>query len=139
MEAIKHEHKQQLHERVLERCSELKASLKSLQKDPQSAKSERARAVEESLAALDTHMTSGWEAIGEAESAALTRWLESSRFLFDSQPVPEVKTTGDVKTTDELKAAAVKPADLKVASADVKLAMDVKLAADAAPPSVDHK
>ena len=36
---------------------------------------------------------SGWEAIGEAESAALTRWLESSRFLFDTNvasPLPPV-------------------------------------------------
>ncbi|HZS40233.1 MAG TPA: hypothetical protein VFF06_25555 [Polyangia bacterium] len=85
METTRPEHKKELHERVQERTVQLKASLVTLQGDAQSAKSERARAVEAALAALDNHMSSGWDAIGEAESAALSRWLESSRFLFEVQ------------------------------------------------------
>jgi hypothetical protein len=81
METIKPEHKKDLHDRVKERCAELSASLADLQ--TQNAKSERARAVEEALAALQTHLTGNWETIDDSESAALTRWLESSRFLFD--------------------------------------------------------
>lgn len=87
METIKHEHKKQLHERIDERRTQLKASLLGLQANQQSAKSERARAVEEALAALEIHLTGGWETIDEPASAALTTWLESSRFLFDAKPV----------------------------------------------------
>jgi hypothetical protein len=83
LETIKHEHKKQLHDRVLERRGQLTESLLGLKADPLSAGSERARAVDAALAALETHLTGGWEAIDEPESAALTRWLESSRFLFD--------------------------------------------------------
>lgn len=61
METIKHEHKKQLHERIDERRTQLKASLLGLQANQQSAKSERARAVEEALAALEIHLTGGWE------------------------------------------------------------------------------
>jgi hypothetical protein len=82
---IKPEHKKELHDKVLERREQLAASLASLQADPQNAKSERAGAVEAALAALQTHMSGGWESIDEQESAALTRWLESSRFLFDGK------------------------------------------------------
>ena len=83
MEIIEHEHKKQLHDRVLERCRQLQASLMGLYADPHSAKSERARAVEQSLAALQTHLSSGWESIDESEALALTRWLGLSRFLVD--------------------------------------------------------
>ena len=81
---INHEHKKQLHDRIGERCIELNLSLVALQCDPHSAGSERARAVEEALAALETHVSGGWDAVDEQEAAALTRWLESSRFLFDA-------------------------------------------------------
>ena len=65
-------------------------SLSRLRADSQSAKSERARAVEEALAALKTHLSGGWDKVDELESAALTRWLDSSRFLFDDEPVAVV-------------------------------------------------
>jgi gas vesicle protein len=86
-EPSKHEHKKQLHDRVIERGNELKAMLAGFKSDPQSAKSERAVAIEAALAALETHLGGGWDVIDESESAALTRWLESSRFLFDGKPV----------------------------------------------------
>lgn len=89
METIKHEHKKQLHDRVGERCVQLNLSLVALQCDPQNAGSERARAVEEALAALQTHVSGGWDAIDEQESAALTRWLDTSRFLFDWPPTAQ--------------------------------------------------
>ena len=95
LEMIKHEHKKQLHDRVLERCAQLQASLVGLQADPDSAKSERARAVEDALAALQTHLSGGWESIDESESAALSRWLESSRFLFDAELVPDATPAVD--------------------------------------------
>ena len=87
LEIIRHEHKKQLHDRVLERRAQLEATLVASQDDEHFAKSERARAVENALAALRTHLTGGWEAIDSSESAALTRWLESSRFLFDAKLV----------------------------------------------------
>ena len=83
------EHKKELHDKVVERREQLAASLAALQADPQNAKSERAGAVEAALAALQTHLGGGWEAIDEQESAALTRWLDSSRFLFDGEAAPE--------------------------------------------------
>ncbi|MCU1280329.1 MAG: hypothetical protein JWM53_3875 [bacterium] len=83
LETIKHEHKKQLHDRVVERRGQLLQSLIGLKADPQNAESERARAVDGALAALETHLTGGWDSIDESESAALTRWLDSSRFLFD--------------------------------------------------------
>ena len=81
------EHKKQLHDRVVERADELKAMLVGFRSDPQNAKSERSLAIESALAALDTHVSGGWEVIDESESAALTHWLDSSRFLFDGKPV----------------------------------------------------
>ena len=82
-EPARREHKKQLHDRVEERRSQLTATLLGLQSDPQSAKSERASAIEGALAALQTHLSGGWDVVDESESAALTRWLDSSRFLFD--------------------------------------------------------
>jgi hypothetical protein len=91
---IKHEHKKQLRDRVGERCLQLNLSLVALQCDPQNAGSDRARAVEEALAALETHLSGGWDSVDEQESAALVRWLESSRFLFDAPAVaPPMEAT----------------------------------------------
>ena len=83
-EPARREHKKQLHDRVEERRSQLTATLLGLQSDPQSAKSERASAIESALAALQTHLSGGWDVVDEPESAALTRWLDSSRFLFEN-------------------------------------------------------
>jgi len=87
MEPIHHEHKKELHERVTERCTQLKTTLQRLQTDAHDAKSERARAIEGALAAVETHLSGGWEAIGATETAELARWIESSRFLFDEPAV----------------------------------------------------
>jgi hypothetical protein len=92
MTATRPEHKKELHEKIEHRTAELKASLAHLQSDPKKAKSDRARAVEEALAALETHMGGGWDKIDESESAALSRWLETSRFLFDEQPASQLIT-----------------------------------------------
>lgn len=81
MEPIKQPHKPELHQRILERQVLLKASLAALTAG--NAKSERARAVEDALAALETHLSGGWDAIAGPGSAALTRWLETSQYLFD--------------------------------------------------------
>jgi hypothetical protein len=91
----KHQHKKQLHDRVVERRDELKAMLLGFQSDPPNAKSERALAIEGALAALQTHLGGGWDVIDESESAALTRWLDSSRFLFDGKTTPVEKTFPD--------------------------------------------
>jgi hypothetical protein len=87
LEIIAHEHKKQLHDRILERCTELYVTLGGLEAEPATATCERARAVEEALAALKTHLSGGWDVIDESEAAALTRWLESSRFFVgDARP-----------------------------------------------------
>ena len=59
METIKHEHKKQLHDRISERSAQLNLTLARLQADPGSASRERARAIEEALAALQTHVGGG--------------------------------------------------------------------------------
>ena len=94
-EPIKHEHKKELHERVTERRDQLAATLARLQANPHNAKSERAGAIEAALAALQTHLSGGWESIDEQESAGLTRWLDSSRFLFDGETASEKAPASD--------------------------------------------
>lgn len=88
MNTIKHEHKQQLHERIVERCRQMNLTLVTLRLDAKRAKSVRARAIEEALAALETHLIGGWASVDEPEAAALVRWLDSSRYLFDVTPIP---------------------------------------------------
>lgn len=75
------DHKKQLHELVTERSTLLKATLASLQAEQ--AGSDRARAIEGAIAALQTHVSGGWDKVGEQESAAIVRWLDQSKFLFD--------------------------------------------------------
>lgn len=82
-----HEHKQQLHQRISERTTRLEETLVLLRADAQTAGSERARAIEAALAALQTHVSGGWSQVDEQESAALTRWLDTSQFLFDGKAV----------------------------------------------------
>ena len=95
MKSIKHEHKKELHDRVNERSAQLKASLIQMQTDADGARSERALAVEQALAALDTKMSSDWNAIDEAASAALSGWLESSKHLFDPGVVADAPRKGN--------------------------------------------
>ena len=89
MGAIQHEHKKELHERITERYNQLEASLIELQRDQQSAKSGRARGIEDALAELEIHLSGGWESIDEPEAASLARWLEATRFLFDQKAAPK--------------------------------------------------
>jgi hypothetical protein len=95
MKPIKHEHKKELHDRVIERSAQLKASLIQLQTDSDGAKSERAQAVEQALAALDTKMSADWNTIDEAGSAALSTWLETSKHLFDATVAAEATRKGN--------------------------------------------
>jgi hypothetical protein len=85
---LKIEHKKQLHEQILVRCSELEATLNALRGDEHLAQSGRARAVEDALSALETHLSGGWDVIGDVEAAALSRWLESTRFLHQPGAAP---------------------------------------------------
>jgi hypothetical protein len=94
-----HEHKKQLHDRVIERSTQLEATLEGLKANTHNAKSERAQAIESALAALQTHVSGGWDTIGEPESAAITTWLETSRFLFDSTPPPAAPAVVEAKVT----------------------------------------
>jgi hypothetical protein len=114
MQTTMHEHKKQLHDRVIERSTQLEATLEGLKANTHNAKSERAQAIESALAALQTHVSGGWDTIGEPESAAITTWLETSRFLFDSNAPPAVATV----TTTAVAAVAV--AAVAVAVADEK-------------------
>lgn len=82
MESSEQEHKE-LRDRVRERCAQLQASLIELHADPRSANSERALAVEDSLAALQCHLGGRSESIDECEALTLIRWLRLSRFLVE--------------------------------------------------------
>ncbi len=75
------DHKKQLHDLVDERSALLTSTLASLQAEQ--AGSDRARAIEGAIAALQTHVSGGWDKVGEQESAAIVRWLDQSKFLFD--------------------------------------------------------
>jgi hypothetical protein len=88
VEPIEDEQKEQLRVRVLERCARLQASLIALRADPCWATSDRARAVEQSLAALQRHPRGRWQSLDERESLALARWLGLSRFLVDGTSPP---------------------------------------------------
>jgi hypothetical protein len=84
------EHKKPLHDRIIERKSKLEQSLVRLKSDPKTAASEHTRAVEDALGALETHVAGGWENIGNPEAAALARWLEWTRFLYDESATAPV-------------------------------------------------
>ena len=92
MKSVEHEHKKQLHERISERRAQLGLTLSRLRTDPHDGGSIRARSIEEALAAVETHFSGGWDAIGELESVSLTRWLDTSRFLFDGTASPPLES-----------------------------------------------
>jgi hypothetical protein len=82
----KHEHKEELHARIIERQAALERTAKALVNDAHTAKGEQCRAVEGALAQLAFHLTSGWAKVGEMEAAELGRWLESTRLLVQNEP-----------------------------------------------------
>lgn len=83
MNTIEHEHEKQLHHRIVERCAQMNRTLAALRIVPRTATSVRARAIAESLAALQTYRSGSWDTINQAESAVLTYWLDRSRYLYD--------------------------------------------------------
>lgn len=84
------EHKKQLHEQIFLRSGELEGTLSTMQSDERLAVSDRARAIESAQAALETHLSGGWDVVGEVEAAELTRWLETTRSLCDPNAAPRV-------------------------------------------------
>jgi hypothetical protein len=92
MEPIRYADKRQLHGQIMKRRTLLQATLVGLQADPQERDSEPARAVANALAELRTLVSGGWEAHDDAQSTALTRWLDSTQFfyLFDPYPTPQL-------------------------------------------------
>jgi hypothetical protein len=96
----KGEHKQQLHERILERRDQLVAARA---REPE-GRSEHARAVDGALAQLAMHLGTEWIEVDQVEAAQLSGWLESTRFLVgtphgSAQPTPPAgpapQTRGD--------------------------------------------
>jgi hypothetical protein len=80
------DHKQQLHERILERRDQLTTARA---RDP-SGTSEHARAIDEALSQLAMHLSGKWDEVDDVEAAQLSGWLESTRFLVGARgPVVE--------------------------------------------------
>lgn len=77
----KHQHKEELHARILERRGALATTRSRLGADAHTVNGEQLRAVDAALAVVDLHLNSAWESVGEVEAAELARWLESTRFL----------------------------------------------------------
>ncbi len=93
MSAIKTEHKKQLHEQIDERSKHLHATLVALQSKDSSRTSGRVTDIESALAALSMHVANGWDTIGDPQAAALVRWLDASKYLFDATlPIGVVET-----------------------------------------------
>jgi hypothetical protein len=68
---------------IIERRRQMRLTLVSLRSVARTATCVRARAIDESLATLRTHLSAGWDANNRAEAAALTYWLDRSRYLYD--------------------------------------------------------
>jgi|GEM_PF-4924359 len=83
-----HEHKPQLHQRVMHRRSELEATLALLEQDELTRTSPRAQAVADALAVLDSNLSAGWEHVGEVEAAQLARWLDNTPVLIETAVEP---------------------------------------------------
>lgn len=77
---VRPEPKRQLRERVEARREHLQAMLAQL-RESDVAPQARVDAVGGALQALDVQLAGGWECVGELESVALARWLESTDLL----------------------------------------------------------
>jgi hypothetical protein len=80
---IAYAHNNTLYDDVVERRQQMSLTLAALRTFPRTATCVRARAIDDSLATLKTHLSGGSAAIGGAEAAALTYWLGRSRYLYD--------------------------------------------------------
>ncbi len=84
-----HQHKKQLHERILRRQSALQSELELMRDLKKASCSVRERALADALGELSTHLSTGWDKVDGMEASELTRWLESTRFLVDDSRVDE--------------------------------------------------
>jgi hypothetical protein len=83
MKTIAYADENTLHDDILERREQMSLTLAALRSVPRTAKCARARAIDESLATLKTHLSADWSAIEGAEARALAYWLDRSRYLYD--------------------------------------------------------
>jgi conjugal transfer/entry exclusion protein len=83
MNAIAYARATTIHDDIVERSRQMRMTLASLRSVARTATCMRARAIDESLATLQTHLGAGWDANDSAQAAALTHWLDRSRFLYD--------------------------------------------------------
>jgi hypothetical protein len=83
MNALAYAHTNTLHDDIVERRHQMRLTLASLRSVARTATCVRARAIDESLATLQTHLSAGWNANNGAETAALKFWLDRSRYLYD--------------------------------------------------------
>ena len=88
MSIIEHAHARTLHDQIVVRRREMRRTLASLRSVARTATCVRAGAIDESLQTLDVHLTADWNRNDRAESAALTHWLDRSRYLYDVTPTP---------------------------------------------------
>jgi hypothetical protein len=89
MNALKYAPANTLHDDIVERRRQMRLTLASLRSAARTATCVRARAIDESLAKLQTHLSAGWDGNNSAQAAALTYWLDRSRYLYDV-PSPTV-------------------------------------------------
>lgn len=76
--------KEQLHQRVEDRLSELQIALDQL--DAPMAQGERGRALAEAIATARSSMSGGWDRVGEVEAAHLANWLSTTEGLRVTSP-----------------------------------------------------
>ena len=88
MNNIAYAHDNTLYDDIVERRQQMSLTLAALRTFPRTATCVRARAIDDSLATLKTHLSGGSAAIVGAEAAALTYWLDRSRYLYDV-PAPQ--------------------------------------------------
>ena len=83
MNNIAYAHDHTLYDDVVERRQQMSSTLAALRAVPRTATCVRARAIDDSLATLQTHLSGGSAASGGAEATALAYWLNRSRYLYD--------------------------------------------------------
>ncbi|MBL9007023.1 MAG: hypothetical protein JNJ46_22390 [Myxococcales bacterium] len=83
------DNKEQLHQRVKARLSDLQIALDQL--DAPLSQGERGRALVEAMATAKSSMSGGWDRVGEVEAAHLAHWLKTTEDLRVTSPgIPTV-------------------------------------------------